>query len=112
MSERLVARPLTDVEMLAITGGIESAETPVDGLVHALKTTFDVLLHDVGSSWDEAESVDGRQFAIPSAQWIAIGEAIKARAALQPLEGVNLLLDWVNKGPSAIAESTGQEVFG
>ena len=104
MTEKLVSRALTLDEMLAIKDAVFRAATPVEALIAALKTTFGMLLADLGQTWDEVESITPWAFAIPASQWAEIGEWLMEAVDRTPnLEKVNVLLDWMNKGPSGEA---------
>jgi len=92
-------RPLTDNELARITAAIEAAETPVEALCAAIIGVFEIGLHDQGSSWAEVDQVKPWDYAIPEPQWHAIGAALLARSG-SDLNRTNLLLDWMNKGPS------------
>jgi hypothetical protein len=95
------ARPLTDDELAKILAGIASAEDAYGALTAAMIGVFDVALRDEGSSWEAAESITPWDYALPVEQWHAIGEALTARTDRSDIGRVNLLLDWMNKGPSS-----------
>lgn len=105
-----VQRPLTDDEMASIKTAIDKPGDGVDVLLAALRTTFNVLLADVGESWesyDEFRKMNPMEYAIPDGQWVQIGEWMKARLTpSEPLSVVNRLLDWMNVGPSGYREET------
>lgn len=97
-----VARALTLDEMLAVKLAIMEAADPVEALVGALKTTFNCLLADEGSTWDQEESIKGWEFAISHSQWCDIGAwLLQAADKVIRLDAPSVLLDWMNKGPSA-----------
>lgn len=100
------ARPLTEGEMAAIKRKINEAASYRDSWVDAIVAVFDIALHDQGSSWEDGgRDVRPMDYAIPEDQWQAIAQLLLTRQdADQPLTDigrVNILLDWMNKGPSS-----------
>lgn len=94
-------RPLTERELAGIVTAIEQADTPIAALCAAVIGVFEIGLGDSGSSWAEVDQVKPWDYAIPEHQWHLIGEALLKRQDRGDLGRVNLLLDWMNKGPSA-----------
>ena len=95
---------LARTQLDEVYAAITAADTPVDALVGALRTTFLALgagdLSDPGGP-----KIDGRDFPLDAEQWKAICSALLTRGTeLDPVGRVNLALDWMNLGPS------GQEV--
>lgn len=103
MQTPIITRPLTNAEMQRIFDAIDDAATPVDSLIAAAFGTFNALLADASLSIDNYSReapLDGRNLKIPKDQWVEIGEALKSKEDTS-LRGTNMLLDWMNLGPSA-----------
>jgi hypothetical protein len=101
---------LTKTEMAEVESVIDKAEHPMEALVGALKTTFNILLAPEEKTWDDFgpdNQIPSSQYAIPDDQWQEIAEALKVRtdALAAPLgvndAGLHILLDWMNVGPSS-----------
>lgn len=103
MQTPIITRPLTDAEMQRIVTAIDEAATPIDSLIAAAFGTFNALLADASLTIDHYSReapLDGRNLKIPKEQWVQIGEALKAKEDTS-LGGTNMLLDWMNLGPSS-----------
>lgn len=97
-------RRLTDQEMQDILDGCAKAVTPGEVLSAVVIKTFEALSE---TAWGELpEKVDPRDYALPQDQWSELCQALidRGHKTADPLEGVNLGLDWVNIGPSAYEE--------
>lgn len=101
------ARRLADDEMETIHQAIVEAAEVVEatksgrwGDVSAagLVAFYTIALPDLGTTWEEIENLRAQSFRLPSDQWMQIGEWLTI--AQVGVVGVNLLLDWMNKGPS------------
>jgi hypothetical protein len=91
-----VAATLTD-EQLATVVALAPHE-PIEAIVTVWRTIcpeWETLAQGELRPWD---------YSLPHDQWTAIGSALaeyRHPSPLPGLAGVNLLLDWMNKGPSA-----------
>lgn len=101
-----IARPLTQGELDHVLLVIDEAPDVRSALADALMSTFEGLLHAFGG-WDSMGEVNPTRIKIPEAQWHKIGEALveKAGSINQPLLATNLLLEWMNLGPSTYKEA-------
>lgn len=95
-------RPLTATEMDHLRAAVEAEDMPFDKLVVVLTEFYTLVCpEEYGQTWDELSSVDPKLFQIPAAQWEEIGSWLIVQS--EAMESSNVLLDWVNKGPSAYA---------
>jgi hypothetical protein len=103
--ERLVQRPLTDQEMEHVLHVIADASNPTEIVIGAIVSTFEALMG--AEAWDAAPDggIDPTQYAIPEDQVHVIGSAMLAQmdavTDVPGFEHVNVLLDWMNTGPSS-----------
>lgn len=111
MTTHKFKRRLTDDEMDRITSAVTDATTPTEALVAAIRGFFDIGLQETeGCGWADVVSreakVNGSEYAIPEDQWHALGEHLLRRGdqLSSSLTTINLLLDWMNLGPSSYAE--------
>lgn len=98
---------LTAQTMSQIHDDIDSATGPTDGLVVTLNKVFTAL----GSDWVHASKhhrIDPTQYSIPAEQWSEIctwlGNKADCARPWSFLSGVDIMLDWVNFGPSHFTE--------
>jgi len=100
--DRKVQRPLTKAEMAEIMALVDGMVVESDYDKPLIKV-FDLLLHDIGQTWDSMETVKPSDYAIPLAQAHeiiqAIGDKIVSISGLQE-DMVTWNLTWMNKGPS------------
>lgn len=107
MSGQQWRRALTDVEMEAVLAcAAEAGEDAVEAFVHTAVAVFSIAMPERdGRTWDEfvasPDTLRPWDYAIPTEQWQRIGTALVERETRGPIAGVNVLLDWMNKGPSA-----------
>lgn len=100
-------RPLTDVEMEAVLAcATDAGETAGEAFVHTAIAVFSIGIRERdGRTWDELMASDDTlspwDYAIPADQWQAISRALVAREQRSPMAGVNVLLQWMNQGPSS-----------
>lgn len=92
---------LSDVDMKHIAETIDTASSPVEAMVDTIVYVLDRGLRLRGSSWEAEEMVDPTEFAIPKTQWLQIGEWLVEKKEEGDIARVNVLLDWMNRGPSA-----------
>lgn len=72
-----------------------------DGKLPSGQRLAGVLMLVYGWAWcDAQESIDPTCVALPEAQWQQVGNMLATGVDLDPIAGVNLLLDWMNRGPS------------
>lgn len=86
-----ISRLLTDGEMSMVLNVAETGD-----LAGTLVLIYDMLLGDVGESYDSVETIDPKRYRIGYGQTVEILDALKASAS----DGV--LLTWLNVGPGAI----------
>ena len=104
MTERLWQRRLTDAEMDGLRESVVSADSPIDAVGAAIEGVLHIGLAEAkGSSFAAEDSIDPREFAVPSDQWSEICEWLVGFSASQQT-GANLLMTWLNIGPSAFEE--------
>jgi len=101
--ERRWARALTLDEMLAIKLEVRTSAGVTDAFVRTLRKVFDIALHDLGTCWNAEEQIKPWDFAIAESQWGEIvGWLCEQVDGSLDLTKANVLLDWMNKGPSAM----------
>lgn len=102
--DRRWARALTLDELLAVKLTVVEAGSLPEAFVNSMIRVFDIGLRDLGSSWEQEEAVKPWDFALPQSQWEEIvGWLCERVDGSLDLTKVNVLLDWMNKGPSADA---------
>jgi len=88
------------MDMMIIHDAILNSSDPI---IDGLRTTFNMMLAYIGSSWDEEDSINPMQFRIPVEQWARIAEMIKgATDKIDPKDTTTSLMIWMNKGPGSI----------
>jgi hypothetical protein len=101
--ETHVKRALTPAELDTILAAITNAHSTTQVLVSAMHATFDALLSDTGQSFEDFDAdhrLDPGAFAIPTAQWKAIVQAITDRCQ-EWGTGPAMALDVINIMPSS-----------
>lgn len=100
-------RPLTDDEMeMVLAVAAEAGDDAAEAFAHTAVAVFSIAMPERdGRTWVEFVASDDVlhpwDYAIPTDQWQRIGLALVERETRGPVPGVNALLDWMNKGPSA-----------
>lgn len=104
-------RRLTDDELTRITSAVNEAGTPMQALAAAFEGFFDLALQeadgcDLADLRARRGTIKPADYAIPEDQWHAIGELLLRRGEQlsTALTTVNVLLDWMNVGPSSYPE--------
>ncbi len=103
-----VKRPLTSREIDTVLAAVNDTAATAELLTRALlnramRAVFTALLAGTGTTWDDFDAehrLDPAAFAIPTAQWQTIVEAITSRAQ-EWGTAVTLALDLINVMPSA-----------
>jgi len=100
--DRKVQRPLTKAEMAEIMALVDGMVVVSDYTKPFIKV-FDLLLRDVGQTWDSMETIEPSDYAIPAAQSHKIIHAIGDK--IVSISGdhddfTRWNMTWMNKGPS------------
>lgn len=79
---------LTDEELAA-------ACEPVEDGTNIIIDVFRLLLREEGTTWEEQDSINPTEYAIPEDQWKEIANALTKNY------GIEAALTWMNVGPSS-----------
>lgn len=92
-----IKKPLPESLMKAIRATVESPDpTPREKFEAVV-----LIAHGYGLFTANEGSIDPQGYAIPEAQWNAIGEMLQVASwGGDPVSQVNMALDWMNIGPS------------
>ena len=95
-------RRLEPIEMVAIHDRIEAALTASDAVEAAVFTVFRMLNPGFDAEFAaETPRIDGRDYRIPSEQWVQIGNWLQERCDTA-IDKTQITLTWMNWGPSSI----------
>jgi hypothetical protein len=90
---------LPEVTLRAVRSiGRDESLTPTERMESMVVVAFG------GIWWASKESIDGRDWAIPEAQWREVAELLVGLTPASEVGRVNYGLTWMNIGPSAYAE--------
>ena len=94
-----VKSPLPVSLMRAIKATTEAADIPPQDKLEAV-----VLIANGYGLFSQNETVDPTAYAIPAKQWMEISEMLMNAYKGDPIESVNVAMDWMNYGPSGYDE--------
>jgi hypothetical protein len=90
---------LSEVTLRALRSiAADTSVDPVERMESVIVVAFG------GIWWSAQDGIDGREWAIPEAQWKQVAELLLQLTPASEVGRVNYALTWMNIGPSSYAE--------